>query len=216
MEDAPFQCPTCTDITAHAVLKATRNNMTIRCQECGTTRTRPAPTQKTVTLQLVLSHGERSSTDRIEAPVDEEVQVGDEFDHQGHRMLVTALELEGGRNVQKAVAKDVGTVFAKVFDTVVLKYTINEGDRTVSLQEEVPPEEEIQMGSVRRVQGRDLVVKTLKSDRNRTVRKGFLYARNVVRVFCDPAPPGVRPGAAVDIRSLPSRRGAEPEKRRRP
>ena len=91
-------------------------------------------------------------------------------------------------------------------DLASLVGSINQGEITRSFQESVSPEEEIHVGTVREVQGVRLAVKTLKSDQNRTLHRGYLYARNVSRVFADVAHARARPGAKVKTRQ----RGAGP------
>lgn len=208
-----LDCPTCDDATPHEVLRAAPAGWTVQCAECGTVRTLPAPKQERfVQVPAILSEGAASRTIQLAVPLDRPVQADDEFEFEGHRVRVTAVETQGGVRPKSAPGRDVKVLYAVVFDTVRLHYTLNQGEITRSFQEEVAPEEEIHVGTVREVQGVRLVVKTLKSDQNRTLHRGFLLARSVRRVFCDLAPSRARPGAKVGAR----RRGPPQGARGRP
>lgn len=202
-----LDCPDCGEVTEHVVLRAAAANWTLRCDECGRVSTVPSPRQPRLhTLPVILSEGATSRTATVVADLDGTVGVDDEFDLEGRRIRVTAVESTVGERPKRLPTREVRTVYAVLFDTVNLHYTVNQGELTRSFQESVPPEEEIHVGTVREVQGVPLAIKTLKSDQNRTLHRGFLLARNVRRVFADVASPKVKPGQRVRTRS----RGAGP------
>ena len=202
-----YKCGDCEEVTDHTVLRAAAANWTLRCEECGKVSTVPAPKQPRMhVLPVILSEGATSRNAQVAADLDGSVAVDDEFDLEGRRIRVTAVETVGGMRPKRAKTRDVRTVYAVLFDTVNLHYTVNQGETTRSFQESVPPEEEIHVGTVREVQGVRLAIKTLKSDQNRTLHRGYLLARNVSRVFADLAGAKAKPGQRVRTRS----RGAGP------
>jgi len=194
-EEIFLDCPTCGEVQEHDVLRAAASGWTVECMECHTVRTLPAPRKiRMTTVPVILSQGAVARTTKMEVPLDGPVKPDDEFEIEGHRVRVTAVETPDGRRPKSALGRDVRMVYAVVFDTVTLHYTLNEGEITRSFREEAPPEEEIHVGTVREVAGIRLVVKTLKSDQNRTLHRGFLLARNVRRVFADVAHPRAKAG----------------------
>lgn len=202
-----LECPTCGDVEEHAVLRAAESGWTVECLECHTKQTVPAPPKpRTIAVPLILSQGAAARTTQLEVPLDLPVAVDEEAEVEGHRVRITAVERRDGSRPAGAPGRDIKTLYGVVYDTVRLRYTVNEGDITRSFQEEAPPEEEIHIGVVREVQGINLVVKTLKSDQNRTIHRGFLMARSVRRVFADLAPRGAKPGQKARAR----KRGAPP------
>ncbi len=210
MDDAVItHCPACGEETEHAVLKAGDANVTVQCSVCFDVRTFSPPRLKLVRLRLVVSHGEASWSDFLETPSDEEIAVGFEFELDGHRMLVTGVETTTEGRHEKARASDIRVVQAIVFDEVALKLSLNEGERTSSFEVNVDPDHPVHVGEVYEAGGRRMAVKTLKSDQNRTLHKGFLLARNVRRAFCDPAPEGARVGDVVATR----KRGAPADRK---
>ncbi len=202
-----YKCPDCGETTDHTVLRAAAANWTLRCERCKLVRTLPAPKAPRMhPLPVILSEGSTSRTAEVVAELDGSVAVDDEFTLDGRRIRVTAVETVEGTRPKKAPTRDIRTVYAVLFDTVNLHYTVNQGELTRSFQESVPPEEEIHVGTVREVQGVRLAIKTLKSDQNRTLHRGWLFARNVSRVFADIAGAKAKPGQRVRTRS----RGAGP------
>jgi len=181
-----LDCPDCGQVQEHEVLRAAAAGWTVQCAVCGKVRTLPAPKQERFrAVPVVLSEGATSRTAHLQVPLAGKVGVDDEFDLDGHRVRVTAVELADGQRPKKAPGRAVKTLYVVLFDTVTLHYTVNQGEVTRSFEEQVVPEEEVHVGSVREVQGHRLAVKTLKSDQNRTLHRGFLLARNVSRVFAD-------------------------------
>lgn len=202
-----LHCPDCDGVYEHAVLRAAAANWTLRCERCKTIRTVPAPKQVRMhILPVILSEGATSRNASVAAELDGSVGIDDEFDLEGRRIRVTAVETAEGTRPKRAKTREIRTVYAVLFDTVNLHYTVNQGELTRSFQEAVSPEEEIHVGTVREVQGVRLAIKTLKSDQNRTLHRGFLFARNITRVFADLAPDRASPGSKVRTRS----RGAGP------
>jgi uncharacterized Zn finger protein len=200
-----LECATCGNVEEHTVLRAAESGWTVECLECHTKSTVAAPPKpRTIVVPVILSEGATARTTQMEVPLDAPVAVDEEAEVEGHRVRITAVETRAGTRPKQAPGRDIKTLYAVVYDTVRLRYTVNEGDITRSFAEDVPPEEEIHVGIVREVQGIHLVVKTLKSDQNRTLHRGFLLARSISRIFADLAPRGSKPGHAAKVR----RRGA--------
>lgn len=211
MEPAILDCPVCGEATEHRLLKATQQTVTAACSECGEVRSMSPPRVRTHELKLIVSHESEARADRLIVDPDEEIAVGDEFDHDDHRMIVTGLEFTEGK-ADKAKARDIHVLHAKVFDNVVLKVSVNENDITRSYRVEVRPEAFYQIGEVIKVDDRKLLIKTIKSDQNRTLHRGGLIARHIVRVFCDPASPGARVGE-VGVSRMRGRLASAPSKK---
>jgi uncharacterized Zn finger protein len=183
-----LKCPECDEVWEHIVMRAAEAAWTVQCMRCRTTRTMPAPKQERfIPVPVILSEGPASRTAQVQVPLDGKVAIDDEFDLEGRRVRVTAVETPDGRRPKSVKGREVKTLYAVFFDTVTLHYTVNQGEITRSFQEAVVPETEIHVGSVREVDGNRLAIKTLKSDQNRTLHRGYLYARNISRVFADMA-----------------------------
>jgi len=200
-EALALECPTCGEVQDHVLLRAAESGWTVECLECHTKRTLPAPAKVRMTkVALILSDGATARSGQLEVPLDEPVSTDEEAEFEGKRIRFTQIEKKDGTRPKQAPGRDIKTLYAVVYDTVRLRYTVNEGELTRSFQEEAPPEEEIHIGIVREVQGVRLVPKTLKSDMNRTIHRGFLMARSVRRIFADVAPRGSKIGQKAKVR----------------
>ncbi len=211
MEPVITNCPKCGHVTEHQLLKPGENSMTVKCDDCGDVRTITPPRVRIIDLKLVISDEDKARNGRMEVPRDEVVAVGLEFDLDDERMIVTGIEVEG-KTTKKAKAEDIKILHAKVFNTVALKFSLNEDDKTRSFRMDVDPDTPVSVGEVFKVDETLMIVKTIKSDQNRTLHRGFLMARNIVRVFCDPAPWKAKKGQIITAR----RRGAPPSRRSKP
>ncbi|MGB0653679.1 MAG: HVO_0476 family zinc finger protein [Thermoplasmatota archaeon] len=208
MDDiAILDCPTCTDETEHAVLRATEHSVKGRCLECGTVHAASPRHAKVLELPLVISDEGQGRRTFLPVMQGDEVRKGDEFELEGQRLLVTGLEARDGTFPPKAAVESLQVLHAKAFDRVRLRLSLNDGPTTQSFERYMDPDAPVAIGEVIEVDDVRMVVKTLKSDQNRTVHKGFLAARNIHRAFCDPAPANAQAGEKVAVR----RRGA-PEK----
>ncbi len=211
MEPVITDCPKCGHVTEHQLLKPGENSITVQCDDCGLVRSITPPRVRIIDLKLIVSDEGVARNERMEVPRQEEVAVGLEFDLNDQRLIVTGIEIEG-KQVKKAKAEDIKVLHAKVFNTVPLRFSVNEDDKTTSFRVDVDPDTPVSIGEVFKVDGQLICVKTIKSDQNRTLHRGYLAARNIVRCFCDPAPWKAKPGQIVKAR----KRGAPPTRRSAP
>lgn len=182
-----FDCPQCGE-EEQEVVRAAASGWTLRCAACRHVHAAPAPPgERTVTVPVVLADGATSRPTRIQVPLDGAVAVGDEFEAEGHRIRVTALERTDGAAATSAAGRDLRSLSAKVYDTLSLRLSLNEGERTRSFRLEVEPERRLEVGELLEVEGLQLRIASLLSDDFRTLRKGSLEAPRVRRVLCQPA-----------------------------
>ncbi len=207
------RCPACAADTEHALLKASPSSVTARCEDCSQVHSFSPPHARFVTLALVISAKDRSFTSELETLRDENIKVGFEFEHDEHRMIVTGMEGQDGRHHEALPAKDIKVLHAKLFDTVPLKLSVNDYDKTRSYEMDVDPDRKFSIGEIVAVEGKKLKIKTLKSDLNRTLHRGYLYARNIRRAFCDEVPHWVKEGKIMEVRKRGKPAGAESQPR---
>ncbi|MGB1698195.1 MAG: HVO_0476 family zinc finger protein [Thermoplasmatota archaeon] len=192
-------CPDCQCDEAE-LLRETEHNVTLRCIECKHVWTFNPPKERTIHVRLIVSNMAESHYEQIEVVRDDEIRVGDDFQHDGERMLVTDLQLLDERHVKKAKAYELRAIFCKLFNEVPLKISVNRREKTKSYEELTEPEREVWIGEIIEMEGRKFIVKTIKSDQNRTINKGFLFAKNIRRVFCDDAPEWWKVGDIKEVR----------------
>ncbi|MFW3146251.1 MAG: HVO_0476 family zinc finger protein [Thermoplasmatota archaeon] len=183
-------CETCSEETPHRVLKGRMGptpesgfDGTVQCIECRSVHNAQFPMEKPRKVRAVVSHGENSETTWIEFSPLEEVRVNEELYFGEHNLKITSMEA-GGRRVRKAKAKDIDTLWMKVFDTVWVKVSIVRGESTKSEKVEAPPDEEFAVGDILEF-GRDkVVIDKIKTERSMVYREGNpVEAREIKRIY---------------------------------
>ena len=186
-------CETCDEETPHKILSGKFDGNlesgfdgTVQCQQCSTVHHIQIPVEKPVEVSLVISFRDESLSGEMELSPREEVRVGDEFYHGDHNLLVTSVET-AGRRVQRALGKDIETIWTKVFDTVDLKVSVVKGSNTQSEKIEAAPDEEFAVGDVLDF-GRFRVLISKIRDNERTIyREDYpVQARFIKRIYTKP------------------------------
>jgi uncharacterized Zn finger protein len=155
-ERVAVPCPSCsTDLeTVHEVLKERGDMYTLRCAECSHVHKERIEEDETVDLDVIVSQDGESFKDRVEAPAEETVAVGEEFilDTEEAIMTVriTSLELDENRRVDEAKAGEVKTLWTRAVGNVGVNVTIHprdgRNDETRSERFYVPGDHEFTVG----------------------------------------------------------------------
>jgi len=181
------ECPDCGEETLHEVLKGRLgkdgNTLegTLRCQECGRVHTAVVRETKTVMVPVIISDQGQSRKAEIEIPEDEEIRIEDELLLDDLPIIVSSLEKGNGR-VNKALAKDITAIWAKRFDQVHVKISINDVHKTIPAEIVVPPEEEFFIGDLMTVGRYNVVITQIKTP-DGMARRGSVLARDIVRLY---------------------------------
>ena len=181
------ECPDCGEETLHEVLKGRLGKdgstleATLRCQECG--RVHPAVVRegRTIRVPVIVSDRKESRRAEVELPEDEELQVEDELQLDDLPIIISSLEREGAR-VSRALAKDVTAIWAKRFDKVHVKVSINDVHKTIPAEVDALPEEEFFVGDLMTIGRYDVVITQIKT-RDAMARRGAVMARDIVRIY---------------------------------
>jgi len=181
------ECPDCGEETLHEVLKGRLGKdgstleATLRCQECG--RVHPAVVRegRTIRVPVIVSDRKESRRAEVELPEDEELRVEDELQLDDLPIIISSLEREGAR-VSRALAKDVTAIWAKRFDKVHVKVSINDVHKTIPAEVDALPEEEFFVGDLMTIGRYDVVITQIKT-RDAMARRGAVMARDIVRIY---------------------------------
>jgi uncharacterized Zn finger protein len=185
------ECPDCGEETLHEVLKGRLGKDgdtlegTLRCQECGRVHTAVVREAKTIKVPVIVSDQGESRKAELELPEDEIIMLEDELLLEELPIIVSSLEKNGGR-VKKALVKDITTIWAKRFDRVHVKISINDVHKTIPTEIVVLPEEEFFIGDLMTV-GRHNVVITQIKTKDVMARRGSVLARDIVRIYAKKA-----------------------------
>lgn len=183
-----LKCATCGEVAPHRVLRGKIGGKdeivfegVVRCSKCDTVSNVVTREPKPISVPLVVSWLEKSERTSLEFSPDEEVAVGEELDLGDTRIAVTAID-SGGRRVGGAMAKEIGTLWAKRIDQVRVKFSVNKGNRTVPHEVLAAGDEEFEVGEIVDL-GRDRAVVHHIRTRQRTVRQGRVRADEIVRMY---------------------------------
>jgi uncharacterized Zn finger protein len=179
-------CPDCKDVTLHDVLKGKMGKSTleatVRCQECERVHATVLRQPEILTVPVVISDGKESFRTTTELESDDLLLVGDEFFVEDQYVKITALELDQERRVEKAPAPEIRTIWAKKFDKLKIKVSVNKVHRTYSRVIEAVPDEEFAVGDTMRFGVDEVVIHGIKVQ-GKMVRRGAVEARKIVRMY---------------------------------
>ena len=183
-----IECPSCGEETLHRVIKGKlgekkqlRLEALVKCSQCGHRYNTVISEQKPVTIPLIVSEGPNSKKDTIELASAETVKSGTEYQLDRGTIKITGIETERGR-VDSAKARDIATLWAKKFDRLKIRVSINKGRRTLSRALWAVPNEEFCVGDVIRIKGDSVAIHSIKTV-NRLIKRGSAEARDIVRIY---------------------------------
>lgn len=182
-----LDCPNCDEHAVHEVLKGKLGKKqevmeaTVKCQECGHVYVTVVREPEQIRVPIIVSELGDSRKEQIELMSGDMVSVNDEVYLGDSHLLITAIECDG-RRVEHCAVENVDTLWAKKFDKVIVKISVNKHSRTLAAQVEALPEEEFFVGDLMTV-GRDNVVIHNIRSKDGTVRRGGVPARDIVRIY---------------------------------
>ena len=182
-----LECSKCGAETLHRTLKGRfagkkKLDMVLKCSECGNVHEERFGLASQVEFRLIISRGNDSERSQMEMRSDWVVSMGDEFMHEDEKLLVTGIEA-GGKRVRSAKADAVETLWTKNYDTIQVHVSVNWRGHTRALMIDTGPEEEFEVGSDIEIDGRSVLVHSIKTH-ERKMRQGIALARDIVRVYC--------------------------------
>lgn len=180
-------CETCGEVP-HRVLSGRisgRDDVvfqgTVKCSSCGRVTSVTHRERRPLAVPIVVSERQESSRGTIEFAPEEVITVGDRLDHEGHHIEITAIEVDE-RRVVSAPAAEARTVWAKRIDRVVVKFSVNKGNRTVAHEFEAAPDEEFEIGDIVDL-GRERAVIHKMHVGTTTMKRGRARAEDIVRMY---------------------------------
>jgi uncharacterized Zn finger protein len=183
-----LKCAHCGEVVPHRVLRGKIGGKdeivfegVVRCSKCESVSNVVTREPKPISVPLIVSWLERSERTSLEFSPDEDVTVGEELDLADTKIEVTAIE-SAGRRVPAALAKSIGTLWAKRIDQVRVKFSVNKGNRTVPHEVLATADEEFEVGEIVDL-GRERAVVHHIRTRQRTVREGRVQADEIVRMY---------------------------------
>lgn len=185
------ECPDCGEETLHEVLKGRLGKDgdtfegTLKCQECGRVHSAVVREAKMIKVPVIVSDQGESRKSELELPEDEELRVEDELLLDDLPIIISSLEM-GEARVKKALVKDITAIWAKRFDKVHVKISINDVHKTIPTEVIALPEEEFFIGDLMDVNRYNVVITQIKT-KDAMVRRGSVLAMDIVRIYAKKA-----------------------------
>ena len=178
-------CPNCGNESEHEIVsyKEVKDGVeyVLRCRNCGYTYRKVIKEEKMKDIKVIWSWRDKSQVKRYTTFEDDVISVGEEIRVDGINSLVTAIDTRGKR-VERARAGDVDTLWVKRFDRVVVKVSVNRGERTTSHEIIASPDEEFYIGDIIDLDGHHAVIHKIKTE-ERFIHRGGAMAREIVRIY---------------------------------
>jgi len=182
------ECPVCGEKTSHAVLggrvegkRRIVMHPSVKCCVCSHVHTVELVEEHAIEIPILISWMDTTERSTLTIGPSEPLEVGDEVYVGGERLIVTSLEVND-RRVSKASADKISAIWAKKFDKVRLKISLDYRGKVLSKELLAVPEEEFAIGDEIGLDGRDAVITSIRTGR-RTLKKGMVPAREIVRIY---------------------------------
>ena len=188
-------CLDCEDETVHEIIKRSSKgegeDVLVRCIECDKFHTVMIRPPKLFMVRTTLSDGGNSQNVEVEADEDEEISVGDVFEHDGISWRVTRIDNSEARPEESLGASKILSMWAVRSDKTVVGITMTDGEISESSNMECEPDKVFSCGSIIMVAEERWRVRAIHTGRGRTL-SGSRYAHEIRRVYLH------RPGKRYD------------------
>ncbi len=178
-------CPNCGEEMEHEIIsmKSVKKGVeyTLKCKKCGYVYKKTIPEEKMKELKVIWSDRDRSEVKKIYKLEEDILTVGDEISVENINSQITAID-SGGKRVNKAKVGNIDTLWAKRFDRVIVKISVNRGSRTASYEITSHPDEEFYIGDIIEINGRHVVIHKIKI-MEKFITRGGARARDIVRIY---------------------------------
>ncbi len=183
-----LDCPHCGERTLHEVLRGRMGTKgvleaTVRCQECEHVHSTVVREQQPKEISIIISDHDVSERRTLELVPQETVAVDEEIFVDDVHVRITAIEVDQNRRVQKASVEDITTLWARRFDRLKVKVSINSVHRTFARTIEATPDEEFYIGDVIEVGQDEAAIHSIKVKRRMIRNRGSAEARDIIRIY---------------------------------
>ncbi len=179
-------CSDCEDETPHEIIKRSSKGVgedfLVRCLECRKVHTVMIRPPKLVIVSTTLSDGKESRSVGIESDEDEEISVGDVFEHEGIYWRVTRIDNAESRPEESLIASMIQSMWATRSDKTVVGVTMTDGELSESSRIECEPDRVFSCGSIMMVEDSRWRIRAIHTGRGRTLT-GSRYAHEIRRIY---------------------------------
>lgn len=183
-----IECPSCGEETLHRVIKGKTGGKgdvvaeaLVKCTKCSYKHTSTVRAKRLLSVPIIISEDQASKKSEIELKESETVKVGNEYLIDRDTIKITAIETEGSR-VKSSITEKITTLWAKKYNRLKIKVSVNKGSRTLTRTIWAVPDEEFFVGDVMRIKGLDFVIHRIKT-KDKNLKIGSAEARDIIRLY---------------------------------
>ena len=188
-EGALSECPDCGEVTGHSIIKRTPKgkgeDVLARCDSCSLVHIIIIRPPKPVMVNTTLSDGKDSFGLEIEVDEDEDISVGDMFEHQEITWMVTRLDNSDSRSEQIPSASKIFSMWATRSDKTVVGITMTSGEFSESGKLECEPDRLFSCGSIINFADSRWRIRAIHTGKGRTLT-GSRVANEIRRIYLHP------------------------------
>ena len=151
-EGAFSECPSCIEVTDHSIIKRTPQgkgeDVLVRCSSCSFVHKIMIRPPKPVMVKTTLSDGRESFGVEIEVDEDEDIAVGEMFQHEDITWMVTRIDNRESRPEKVLRATEIFSMWATRSDKTIVGITMTSGEFSESGKLECEPDRVFSCGSI--------------------------------------------------------------------
>ena len=188
-EGALSECPSCEEVTEHSIIKRTSQgegeDVLVRCISCSLVHKIMIRPPKPVMVRTTLSDGRESFGVEIEVDEDEEISVGDMFEHDAITWKVTRIDNVQSRPEKILRASKIFSMWATRSDKTIVGITMTSGEISESGKLECEPDRVFSCGSIINFAESRWRIRAIHTGRGRTLT-GSRVASEIRRIYLHP------------------------------
>jgi len=183
------ECPECLDVTEHEILKRTNKgrgeDVLVKCEICSLVKTIEIRPPKAVMVRTTLSDGRESFGVEVEVDEDEEISVGDMFEHDEITWMVTRIDNSNSRPKKVLSATEIFSMWATRSDKTIVGITMTSGEYSESGKLECEPDRVFSCGSIINFAESRWRIRAIHTGKGRTLT-GSRVANEIRRIYLHP------------------------------
>jgi len=183
------ECPECLDVTEHEILKRTNKgrgeDVLVKCEICSLVKTIEIRPPKAVMVRTTLSDGRESFGVEVEVDEDEEISVGDMFEHDEITWMVTRIDNSNSRPKKVLSATEIFSMWATRSDKTIVGITMTSGEYSESGKLECEPDRVFSCGSIINFAESRWRIRAIHTGKGRTLT-GSRFANEIRRIYLHP------------------------------
>ena len=188
-EGALSECPECLDVTGHVILKRSNRgegeDVLVKCEICSLVSTIEIRPPRAVMVRANLSDGRDSFGVEIEVDEDEEISVGDMFEHREITWMVTRIDNSDSQPKKVLSASDIFSMWATRSDKTIVGITMTSGEISESGKLECEPDRVFSCGSIISFAESNWRIRAIHTGKGRTLT-GKRFASEIRRIYLHP------------------------------